>query len=107
MAKFFGKIGFAQTEETEPGIWNNSIVEKDYYGDITRNTRRWNNGEGVNDNLDISNEISVVADKFAYDNLQAMKYIVWLNAKWKITNASVQYPRLVLSVGGMWNENET
>lgn len=39
MSKFYGTIGFAITTESAPGVWQDSIVTRNYYGDILRNTR--------------------------------------------------------------------
>ena len=104
MAKFYGMIGFAETVETEPGIWEEQITERPYYGDIIRTARRLQNSSGVNDNIDISNEISIVADPYANQNFCSMRYAEFMGAKWKITNVDVQYPRLNLSLGGLYNE---
>lgn len=107
MAKFFGKIGFSVTSEYDPinhpGVWKESITERDYYGDIIRVSRRWENGEHLNDNLNINNEISIVSDAYAIQNFCMMKYIVWMGIKWKITSVSVEHPRLTLSIGGVYN----
>ena len=35
MAKFYGVIGYAVTEETKPGVWAEKIIERMYYGDST------------------------------------------------------------------------
>ena len=105
MAKFFGKIGYAETVETTPGVWEEKITEREYFGDLIRNTRSLQSGEQLNDNINISNEISIVADPFAYENFHSMRYVEFMNAKWKISSVDVQYPRLVLSVGGLYNGN--
>ena len=65
MAKFYGVIGYAVTEETKPGVWAEKIIERMYYGDLTRNTRRLQSAEQLNDNINVANEISIVADPFA------------------------------------------
>ena len=104
MGKWSGKVGDAVTEETEPGIWEEVITEREYYGDIT--TDRWkrqNSGE-VNDNINLSNVISIVADPFAYQNCSNMIYVEIMGAKWKISDIDVsQRPRLILTVGGVYN----
>ena len=105
MAKFFGKIGYAETVETTPGVWEEKIAEREYFGDLIRNTRSLQSGEQLNDNINISNEISIVADPFAYENFHSMRYVEFMNAKWKISSIEVQYPRLILSVGGLYNGN--
>lgn len=104
MAKFYGPIGFSDTIETAPGVWEETIVEHSYFGDIVRNTSRYQQSGGVNDNIVISNSISIVADPYATTNFQKMRYVRFLGAKWKITNVEVQYPRLVLTIGGEYNE---
>ena len=105
MAKFFGKIGYAETIETTPGVWEEKITEREYFGDLIRNTRSLQSGEQLNDDINISNEISIVADPFAYENFHSMRYVEFMNAKWKISSIEVQYPRLILSVGSLYNGN--
>ena len=103
MAKYYGKIGFAVVEETKPGVWKEIITERDYFGDLIRNTRRLQSANQVNDDITISNEISIVADPFARENFHAMRYAEYMGTKWKVTSVEVQYPRLILSVGGIYN----
>ena len=104
MAKFCGVIGYAVTKETEPGIWEEQVVENQYFGDVIRNTRRINAPGKVNDDISISNQISIIADPFANNNFHAMKYVVFMGAKWKVSEVTVEYPRLILSIGGLYNE---
>ena len=104
MAKFCGVIGYVITEETEPGIYVEEIVENQYYGDVIKNTRRLQEGTKVNDDITISNQVSIIADPFANNNFHAMRYVEFMGAKWKITNVEVQYPRLILTIGGLYNE---
>lgn len=103
MAKFYGVIGYAETVETAPGVWTEVITEHNYSGDVIRNTRRWETGEHLNDDLIINNILSIVADPFAYQNFYAMRYIKWMGASWKITSVEVQRPRLILTIGGIYN----
>ena len=104
MAKFSGKVGFATTVETKPGIWEETIVEKPYYGDLTRNMIKSQSSGGVNNNIDINNNISIVADPYANENIPHMRYVEFRGSKWNITNVEVNYPRLILTVGGVYNE---
>lgn len=104
MAKFYGTIGYGATGETAPGIWNVGIVERNYYGDVLQFSRKWENSGNLNDNLNINNKISIVADPFAYENFQEIRYILWMGTKWKVINIEVQYPRLILTIGGVYNE---
>ena len=107
MGKWFGKIGYAVTEETEPGIWEEQIIERDYYGDITSDRRKRQNSQGINDNLNLSNVISIIADPFAYENCSHMAYAEIMGTKWKISDIEVQWPRLILTIGGVYNGNQT
>jgi len=104
MAKFFGKIGYAVTEEIRPGVWEEMISEREYYGDLTKNYRKLESAGQVNDNIGISNQISIVSDPFARENFHAMRYVEYMGAKWKISSVEVQYPRLILSIGGLYND---
>lgn len=104
MAKWCGVIGFAGTMETEPGYYEEVIKERQYYGDEVRNTRRLQNTEGsTNRSVTISNSISVVADPYAMDNIYDMRYATFRGAKWTVDSVDVQYPRLILSLGGLYN----
>ena len=103
MAKFYGIIGFVGTTDDGTGVWKDSSTERTYSGDVIRNTMRWQPAEKVNDDLTISNSISIIADSFANQNLQIMKYAKWMGSSWKITNVDVQKPRLILTLGGLYN----
>lgn len=103
MARYSGKIGFAVTKETKPGVWADEITERTYYGDLTRNTRRLQSSGNLNDNLIISNELSIVADPYANENFHAIRYAVFMGTKWKINSVQVQYPRLILELGEVYN----
>ncbi len=103
MAKFYGAVGYAVTEENTPGVWVENIIERMYYGELIRNTRKLQSTEYLNDDINISNEISILADPFAYANFHSMRYVDFMGAKWKITSVEVQYPRLILTVGGVYN----
>lgn len=106
MSKFYGAVGYAKTVETSPGVSVEQITERNYYGDVIRNTRRLQSADKVNDDINISNEISIVADPYANDHFYAIRYVVFQGAKWKVSNVDVQYPRLILSLGGLYNVQE-
>ena len=103
MAKYYGSVGYAETREIRPGVWVDGIAERQYYGDVIRNMRRWQSTDNLNDNLNINNQISIVADPYAYQNFHAIKYVTWMGSRWKVSNVDVQYPRLILEVGGVYN----
>lgn len=103
MAKWYGEIGFAKDAQTAPGVWEETLVTRNYYGDLYRNSRRLQSADKVNDNIEVSNEISIVADPYANENFYAMRYVEFMGAKWKISNVEVKYPRLILTIGGLYN----
>lgn len=106
MAKFYGTIGYSKTKEKAPGVHEEVVTEREYYGDLLRNTNKIQSSENLNDNINISNEISIVADPYARDNFHLMRYVCFNNSgvKWKVISVEVQYPRLILTVGGVYNE---
>lgn len=103
MAKFYGAIGYAETKETAPGVWTETITERNYYGDLTRNVRQLQNSGDLNDDINVANEISIVSDPYANANFYSMRYVVFMGAKWKVSKVEVQYPRLILTLGGIYN----
>lgn len=104
MAKWFGKVGYSETVETAPGVHDPQITIHEYYGDVIRNTTRWAvNSDSTNDNLTVNSQISIVADPFAIDNFHAIKWIEFLGTKWKVTSVDPQFPRLLLTLGGVYN----
>lgn len=104
MAKWFGKVGYSDTVENVPGVYAPKDTVHEYYGDVTRYSTRWNgNSESTNDDLTVNVQISIVADPFAIDNFYSMKWIEYMGAKWKITSVEPQFPRLLLTLGGVYN----
>lgn len=108
MAKFYGAVGFMTDyqeglEENEGVAMEYPIIERMYYGDVARISRRWENGTDINDNLTISNQISVVSDDYMNEHLFAIKYVTWMGARWKVTNVELQRPRIQLTIGGVYN----
>ena len=105
MAKFYGAIGYSTEVETSPGVWKNQITERHYAGDTIRNSSRWSSSQdSTNDDLNINNQFSILADPYAYQNFHEMKYIEFMGTRWKITNVEVlDPPRLKLSKGRLYN----
>ena len=103
MAKWYGPVGFVETVETEPGYWEEKITEYPYYGDLLSNYRSLQNSGKVNDDVNIANKISILADPYANQNFHAMRYAEFMGAKWKVSNVEVQYPRLILTLGDLYH----
>lgn len=104
MSKYHGVIGFAEFVETSPDVWKEQIKECEYFGDLTRNQRKWESGEGLNDDLNIDNIISIVADPYARQNFHKIRYVTFMGSKWKVRSVNEQYPRLHLTIGGVYND---
>jgi hypothetical protein len=104
MSKCSGVIGYALAGETQPGVWSEGIVEKKYYGDIVRDNRKVVDQSQINSSININNCISVVSNSFMLENMAFMKYITFMKSKWNITSVDVKPPRLVITIGGLYNE---
>ena len=103
MAKFYGAIGYAETSETLAGVWAEGITERNYSGDVIRNSKRWQNGETLNDKLTVNNEISIIADPFAYEHFHTIRYVNWMGVSWKVSKIDIQRPRILLTLGEVYN----
>lgn len=103
MAKFAGKIGYGFPKEGAPGVWADEIVERSYFGDVLRNTRRLSEGENLNNDLSVGNSISIVADAYANDHFFAIRYVEWAGVLWTVTTVDVESPRLLLRLGEVYN----
>lgn len=103
MTRYYGAVGYFSTEETSPGVWTESITERQYRGDVISNARKLEAGECVNDDLDILNKVSIVADAYAYENYMYIKYAEVMGVRWKVTGVEISRPRLVLTLGGVYN----
>lgn len=102
--KYYGKIGYSISTETAPDVWKDVIEEYFYSGDVVRNyLRNQEKQSSTVDDIAISNQISIVADPFAYAHFSSIKYAEWLGQKWKVTGVEIAYPRLLLTIGGVWN----
>lgn len=105
MAKFHGKVGYISGYNNEDGIYEEIPMEKTYYGNVLSNHRRVDGGEGKNSDIILNNKLSIIADQYALGNLQAIKYVYINGSPWEVTNVEIEYPRLILTIGGVWNGN--
>lgn len=106
MARFHGAVGFGIPVEIRPGVWDDQIVERNYYGDVIRNTRRWSSTDEVNDNLKVDNMISIVVDSYAQEHFFQIKFIRWQGVSWTVSNVQVERPRAILYLGEVYNGPE-
>lgn len=105
MARFHGEVGYGEPTETPAGsgVWVDQITEFPYFGDVIRNTRKLESGEGLNNDISVGNSISIVADEYAIDHFFKIKYVRWAGVLWTVTSVEVQSPRLILSLGSVYN----
>ena len=103
MAKYAGLVGYVTQTETKPGVWGSVEEEVKMRGDVIRLSSAVEQNTKVNDNIDIRNRISLVANQYAYANFSNLKYIWYLGQKWKVTSVEVQRPRLICELGGLYN----
>lgn len=103
MSKWYGTVGYGIMKETIPGVWNPCVIERAYYGDMASNSSSTQQGEGLNDDIELKNDVSIVADAYAYENFASMRYITIMGVRWKIRSVKVQRPRLLISIGGVYN----
>lgn len=101
--KFYGYVGFAVQEETAPDVWQETLTKRPYRGDVIRRRRKWANGEYLNGEFSVENEISIVADDYINKNIPLIRYVEWMETAWKVTSVEVQFPRLILTLGGVYN----
>lgn len=104
MARYHGYVGYAIDVEAYPGVWEEQISEHEYFGDVVKNRMNIQQNGNINAKITISNSISIIGDPFAYEHVYAMRYVTYLNKKWTITNIDIQRPRLILTIGGLYNE---
>ena len=103
MAKFYGEIGYTETKETSPGVWTEEIIERKCFGDVLKNTKRSESGEKLNDDVAVNNIFSILSDELLCQNVYKMRYIKWMGVSWKIISVDVQRPRLIFTIGGVYN----
>ena len=104
MSKFYGRVGYITTYERTPGIWDQHISDRFYPMEIYRNSKSIQTGAKINDDITVSMIVSFVADPFAYENFHSIQYVEYLNSKWKVNSVEVEYPRLKLTLGGLYHE---
>lgn len=103
MAKFFGTVGYAVPTEIEPGVWEDVVYEYPYFGDVVQNIRDLKYADNVNPELSLQNSVSIVGDDYAYENYFAIRYIRWGGGVWTVSDVTVQRPRLILRMGGVYH----
>lgn len=101
--KFYGPVGFVEVQTKRPGVKVTAPVEHDYSGDVLKRSLSYPSNENVNSDITPQNQISILADPYARNHVGSMRYVKWMGTAWKVTEVSVQYPRLILTLGGPYN----
>jgi hypothetical protein len=107
--RFYGAIGFAdEIAEVSPGVWKEIMAEFNYFGDVVRDFRRLEAPTVIptgtqNDDISLGNSFSILADPYAVENMNRMRYVNWQGSNWTVTGVEVRRPRLILTIGGLWN----
>lgn len=103
MARFYDEVGYGTSVETAPGVWEDVIIARKYFGDVLRNTRKLDSGAQVNNDLSVGNSISIMADDDAFAHFFNMRYVKWMGTRWIVSEVEVSPPRLILRLGGVYN----
>ena len=105
MARFYGQVGYGESEEAPPGsgVWVDVVREISYFGDVVRNTRQLEEGVGLNNDVTVGNSISIVADEYAFEHFFAIRYVRWAGTLWTVTSVESRSPRLILRLGSVYN----
>lgn len=103
MNRWYGKVGYIETVEIEPGIWEEKETVRSYYGELVRNSSKFRVSGDVNDDKDVSVELSIVADPYSSLHFHAIRYVEFGGTKWKVNTVEPKRPRLILSLGGEYN----
>lgn len=106
--KYYGNIGFfLNSAEVKPGVYRPRIIELPYAGDINWYNQHYQSTEHQNDDIRLNNQLSIISDLYAFENMASIRYVTYKGIKWSVTNVNVKYPRLELTIGGVYNESGT
>lgn len=103
MARYSGKIGFIEIEEVSKGVYEEVVTDRPYFGDVIRDIHKQTIGDSINSDLRVNNSISIVADMYAEENFMRIAYVWWVGNRWTVTSVQIERPRLILTVGELYN----
>lgn len=105
MTKFSGNVGFKTEDvESDPGVWEEHYIERHMTGAIVRASTVVSNDGVINPNLRMNNNISVVGDQYSFENFSNIRYVVYMNKKWLVSDVEIKRPRIILTLGSVMNE---
>lgn len=103
MARFYGNVGYGVPNEPVNGVWSDTVTELPYYGEVLSEARSLVPTEQVNDDIRFQHRISIIADAYAFEHYQWIKYVEEAGSLWVVTNVAVERPRLILTLGGVYD----
>lgn len=103
MNRWYGKVGYVETAEVRPGVWQEQEAVHEYYGEFIKKSSKFKVSSDANDDRDISVELSIVADPYLDQHFSSIRYVEFNGVKWKVNTVEPQRPRLILSLGGVYN----
>lgn len=104
MAKWYGQVGFVKSVQTAPSAWTPEETIREYYGEVYRNSNQYSaNPDSTNDDFTVNHQISIIADPYVCQNCHIIRWVEFMGVRWKVKSFEVKPPRLVLTVGGVWN----
>lgn len=103
MARFNGKVGYGISTEVAVDVWSDVITERAYKCDSVRQSKSTVQSDSMTDDIRLEDRISIVADEFSMANYMRIKYVERAGSRWTVTAVEVQRPRLLLSLGGVYN----
>lgn len=103
MARFYGAVGYTDDEEVALDVHVERPIERMYKGDLLRHNRNLEKGIGLNDDVTLTNQISILADAYANNHMHTIRYVKWRGTAWKVSGVESQPPRLILTLGGVYH----
>lgn len=104
--QWYGKVGFTEQVKTGISLYKDVITERPYYGELQRLSMKDKSSDSINHNFTISNSLSIVSDPFGMSNFHKIRYVTLGDSKWTVSSVEVAYPRLNLTLGELYNEDE-
>lgn len=103
MARYSGLVGYVTQEETVPGVWSPVENPRTMKGEIIRQSSTNPDHGKINSDISLNHRVSLWGDAYAFDSYYAIKWIQIDGRKWEVTSVEIKRPRIIVTVGGLWN----
>lgn len=102
--RYCGNIGYLIHVREKYEEYDTWVIRK-YKGDVLSTNKYLQQGYSINDSLVVNNRISIVADPYAYDTWDRIRYAEYMGKKLKVTSIDkdLSNKRLILTLGGVYN----